>query len=96
MTDLIGNTENAYEQESMLYILLNSSFFLADPSKLQKASVFLLNFIKNVLVAFMELDYLEQCTSGKYTTKTINHFTCNSASKWITLNDVVLGQKSIN
>ena len=60
MTDLIGNTENAYEQESMLYILLNSSFFLADPSKLQKASVFLLNFIKNVLVAFMELDYLEQ------------------------------------
>lgn len=61
MTDLIGNTENAYEQESMLYILLNSSFFLADPSKLQKASVFLLNFIKNVLVAFMELDYLEQC-----------------------------------
>ena len=62
MTDLIGNTENAYEQESMLYILLNSSFFLADPSKLQKESVFLLNFIKNVLVAFMELDYFEQCS----------------------------------
>ena len=61
MTDLIGNTENAHEQESMLYILLNSSFFLAVPFKLQKASVFLLNFIKNVLVAFMELDYLEQC-----------------------------------
>ena len=35
--------------------------FLAVPSKLQKASLFLLNFIKNVLVAFMELDYLEQC-----------------------------------